>query len=58
MSARDQLLTEIDQQPEPVFLEALHYIRYVARQREADEWQDLLRSREVEQEVLDLIDAA
>ncbi len=57
MSARDTLLAEIEQQPEPVLIEALHFIRFVARQREQAEWNDVLPSRDVEQEILDLIDA-
>jgi hypothetical protein len=57
MSARDSLLAEIARQPEPVVVEALHYIRYLARQREVELWDDVLRGREVEQEVMDLIDA-
>ncbi|MEA3209799.1 MAG: hypothetical protein QOE70_2856 [Chthoniobacter sp.] len=57
MSARDAILTEVEHLPESVLQEALHFIRFVARQREDAEWQDILPSREVEQEVLDLIDA-
>jgi len=57
MSARDALLAEIDHLPEEVLREALHFIRFTTRQREQDEWEDVLPSREVEREVLDLIDA-
>jgi hypothetical protein len=57
MSARDAILTEINSLPEAVLQEALHFMRFAARQREDAEWQDVLPSREVEQEVLDLIDA-
>ncbi len=57
MSARDALLTEIENLPEPVLQEALHFIRFAARQREAEQWADVLPDRVVEQEVLDIIDA-
>jgi hypothetical protein len=57
MSVRDALLTEIKQLPESVLIETLHFMRFAARQQEEAEWQDLLPSREVEQEVLDLLDA-
>ena len=50
-------MDELRQQPEPVLREALHYIRFLARQREEEQWADVLPSREVEQEVLDAIDA-
>jgi hypothetical protein len=57
MSARDAILSEIEQVPESVLREALHFIRFAARQQQQEEWQDILPSREVEQEVLDLLDA-
>ena len=57
MSAREAIVAEIEHLPESVLQEALHFIRFVARQREEQEWQDVLPSREVEQEVLDLLDA-
>lgn len=57
MSARDAILTEINQLPESVLVETLHFMRFAARQQEESQWQDVLPSREVEQEVLDLIDA-
>lgn len=44
--------------PDSVLWEAVHFIRYAVRQQQQDEWQDLLPSREVEQEVLDILDAA
>ena len=56
MSAQEILLEEIKHQPEPVLLEVLHYLKFLARQRAEAEWADLLPSREVEQEVLDLLD--
>ena len=57
MSARDAILTEIERLPESVLQETLHFMRFAARQREDAEWEDVLPAREVEQEVLDLIDA-
>ena len=57
MSARDALLTESEQLPESVLVETLHFMRFAARQQEESEWQDVLPSREVEQEVLDLLDS-
>lgn len=57
MSARQAILTEIEDLPEPVLLEALRFIRFAARQHQDEEWQDVLPSREVEQEVLDILDA-
>ncbi len=56
MSTQELLLEEIQHQPEPVLREALHYIRFLARQREEEKWADVLPDREVEQEVLDLLD--
>ncbi len=49
-------MDELKQQPEPVLRETLHYVRFLARQREEEKWADVLPSRDVEQEVLDLID--
>lgn len=57
MSAREAILSEIDHLPESVLIEGLHFMRFAARQQEEAEWQDVLPSRDVEQEVLDLIDA-
>lgn len=56
MSARDTLLAEIEHLPEPVLIEALHFVRFVTRQHEDEEWADVLPGREIEQEVLDIID--
>ncbi len=50
------LIEEIKRQPEPVLREVLHYMRFLERQRAQEEWTDLLPSREVEQEVLDILD--
>jgi hypothetical protein len=56
MSAQELLLEEIRRQPEPVLREVLHYLQFLARRREEEAWADILPSREVEQEVLDLLD--
>ncbi len=57
MSTQEMLLSEIKNQPEPVLRELWHYLRFLTRQREAEEWADMLPTREVEQEVLDILDA-
>ena len=56
MSAQEILIEEIKRQPEPVVREVLHYLKFLQRQRAEEEWADVLPSREVEQEVLDLIE--
>jgi hypothetical protein len=56
MSAQDILLEEIKHQPEPVLREVLHYLKFVTRQREEEQWADVLPTREVEQEVLNILD--
>jgi hypothetical protein len=56
MSARDILTEEIKRQPEPVLREVLHFMKFLERQRAQEEWDDILPSREVEQEKLDIID--
>ncbi len=55
MSAQEILIEEIKRQPEPVVLEVLHYLKFLERQRAEETWADLLPSREVEQEKLDLL---
>ena len=57
MSAREMLLSEIERLPDPVIEEALLFIRFAVRQHEDNEWADVLPSRGVEQEVLDILDA-
>ena len=42
--------------PEPVLLEVLHYLKFLTRTRAEEAWADVTPSREVEQEVLDLLD--
>jgi hypothetical protein len=56
MSTQEMLLSEIKNQPEPVLREVWHYLRFLTRQREEEAWADVLPTREVEQEVLDILD--
>ncbi|MGH7951713.1 MAG: hypothetical protein ACREFE_07310 [Limisphaerales bacterium] len=56
MSAQEMLIDEIKRQPEPVAREVLHYLKFLERQREEEAWSDVLPSREVEQEKLDILD--
>lgn len=56
MSARDILTEEIKRQPEPMLREVLHFMKFLERQRAQEEWDDVLPSREVEQEKLDILD--
>ncbi len=56
MSAQEILMEEIKRQPEPVLRELLHYMKFLDRQRAEEEWADVLPSREVEQEKLDILD--
>jgi hypothetical protein len=56
MSAQEILIEEIKRQPEPVLRELLHYLKFLERQRAQEEWADVLPPRELEQEVLDIVD--
>jgi hypothetical protein len=56
MSAQEMLIEEIKRQPEPVLREVLHYMKFLERQRAQEDWADVLPSRQVEQEVLDILD--
>jgi hypothetical protein len=56
MSAQEMLIEEIKRQPEPLLREVLHYMKFLERQRAQEEWADVLPAREVEQEVLDILD--
>ena len=56
MSTQELLIEEIKKQPEPLLREVWHYMKYLARQREEQAWADVLPTREVEQEVLDILD--
>jgi len=57
MSTQQILLEEIKKQPESILQEVLHYLKFVVRQREEEAWKDILPTRQVEQEVLDILDA-
>ena len=56
MSAQEMLIEEIKRQPEVVVREVLHYLKFLERQRELEDWADVLPSCEVEQEKLDILD--
>jgi len=56
MSAQEMLIEEIKHQPETVVREVWHYLKFLERQRAHENWDDVLPSREVEQEKLDLLD--
>jgi len=56
MSTQEILIEEIKRQPEPVQREVWHYLRFLTRLREEEQWTDVLPTREVEQEVLDILD--
>ena len=56
MSAQELLIEEIRHQPESVAREVLNYLKFIERQRAQEEWADLLPSRQVEQEKLDILD--
>lgn len=56
MSTQEMLLEEIKRQPEPVLREVWNYMRFITRQREEQQWADILVTREVEQEVLDIFE--
>jgi hypothetical protein len=56
MSAQEILIEEIKHQPETVAREVLHYLKFIERQRAQENWADVLPTREVEQEKLDILD--
>lgn len=56
MSVREAIIDELERVPESVLEETLHFMRFAARQQQESEWRDLLPHRQVEQEVLDLLD--
>ena len=56
MSTQELLIEEIKHQPEPVLREVWHFLKFLTRQREEEAWADLLPTREVEQEVLEILD--
>ena len=51
------LIEEIKRQPEPLLREVLHYMKFLARLRAQEDWADVLPGRQVEQEVLDILDS-
>jgi hypothetical protein len=57
MCTQDILLEEIKHQPEPVLRELRHYLKFLTRQFEEEKWAGVLPTREVEQEVLDILHA-
>lgn len=56
MSTQEILLEEIKRQPDAVLREVWHYLKFLSRQREEEAWADVLPTRDVEQEVLDILD--
>jgi Protein of unknown function (DUF2281) len=56
MSAQEILIEEIKRLSEPVVREILHYLKFLERQRAQEEWADVLPTREVEREKLDILD--
>ena len=56
MSVQEMLIEEIKTQPEPVLREVWHYLRFLELQRQQEAWSDIFPTREVEQEVLDILD--
>ena len=56
MSAQEILIEEIRHQPEIVAQEVLHYLKFIERQRAQENWADVLPTREVEQDKLDILD--
>ena len=56
MSAQELLIEEIKHQPEPVLREVLHYMKFLEQQWQKESWSDVLPTRAVEQEVLDILD--
>ena len=56
MSTHELLIQEINRQPESVQREVLHFLRFLVQQQEEAQWNDVLPGREVEQEVLDILD--
>ena len=52
MSTQEILVEEIKKQPEPVLREVLHYLKFLARQREEEMSVDVPPTRKVKQEGL------
>ncbi|NUQ62865.1 MAG: hypothetical protein HUU20_10270 [Pirellulales bacterium] len=58
MNTQELLIEEVKRQPEPVQRELLQYLRFLVRQREEAQWSDVLPDRQIEQEVLDILDGS
>jgi hypothetical protein len=56
MTTQELLLDEIRRQPEPVQREVLHFLRFLVRERDDEAWADVLPGRQVEQEILSILD--
>lgn len=56
MSAQEILIEEIKRQPEPAVREVLDFSKFLECRRAEEAWSDLLPSRELEQEKLDILD--
>jgi hypothetical protein len=56
VSTQEILVEEIKHQPERVLRQVLLYLKFVARQDQEAAWGDVLPTREMEQEVLDILD--
>jgi hypothetical protein len=56
MITQERLIEEVRQQPEEVLREVWHYLKFLERQRQEEQWADVLPGREIEQEALDIID--
>jgi hypothetical protein len=56
MSTQEILVEESRRQPEAVVREVWHCLGFLTRQREEEAWADVLPAREVEQEVLNILE--
>ncbi|MBE7499986.1 MAG: hypothetical protein M5U12_23005 [Verrucomicrobia bacterium] len=56
MVTQERLIDAIRRQPEEVVSELWHYLCFLEHRRREEEWSDVLPGREVEQEVLDILD--
>lgn len=56
MSVRDLLLQEIPRAPETVLREVWHYLRFLEQREGENAFADILPGRDVEQEVLEILD--
>ena len=51
------LIDQIRVQPEPVLRELWHYMKFLELKRQEEDNADILPGREIEQEILDILDA-